>query len=42
VKLNLKTTGPDTTSVKIRVGAFGDEDISNTINRKIATHLGKK
>jgi len=42
VKLNLKITGPDTTSVKIRVGTFGDEELSKTISKKISDILGRK
>ncbi len=42
VKINLVPTGPDTTSVRIRVGMFGDEEASKTINRQIASKLGVK
>jgi len=41
IKLNLKPSGPDTTSVKIRVGIFGDEEASRTISRQISVRLGK-
>jgi hypothetical protein len=40
VKLTLKAAGPGTTSVKIRVGTFGDEEVSMAIHHKIAAHLG--
>ncbi len=42
VKINLEPAGPDTTSVRIRVGMFGDEEASKTINRQIASRLGAK
>lgn len=41
VKINLKPTGSDTTSVKIRVGIFGDEEVSRTISNQISKRLGK-
>ncbi len=42
VKINLEPAGPDTTSVRIRVGMFGDEEASKVINRQIASKLGVK
>ncbi len=42
VKINLEPTGPDTTSVRIRVGMFGDEEASRIIDRQIASRLGVK
>jgi len=42
VKIALEPAGPDTTSVKIRVGIFGDEETSRVINRQIASKLGVK
>jgi len=42
VKLTLKAAGPGTTSVKIRVGTFGDEEVSMAIHHKIAAHLGTR
>jgi hypothetical protein len=42
VKIALEPAGPDTTSVRIRVGTFGDEEASKVINRKIASSLGVK
>jgi len=42
VKINLEPAGPDTTSVRIRVGTFGDEEVSRVINRQIASRLGVK
>ncbi len=41
VNVTLEPGGPDTTTVKIRVGTFGDEEASRMINRKIASKLGK-
>jgi hypothetical protein len=41
VKINLKPTEPDTTAVKIRVGIFGDEEVSRTIGNQISKRLGK-
>ena len=42
VKIVLEPAGPDTTSVRIRVGTFGDEEVSRVINRQIASKLGVK
>jgi len=42
VKITLEPAGPDTTSVRIRVGIFGDEEASKVINRRIASRLGGK
>jgi hypothetical protein len=42
VAITLEPAGPDTTTVKIRVGTFGDEDASRVIHRKIASNLGVK
>jgi len=42
VKINLEPAGPNTTSVRIRVGLFGDEEASRVINRQIASKLGVK
>jgi hypothetical protein len=42
VKINLEPAGPDTTTVRIRVGMFGDEEASKIINRQIASKLGVK
>ena len=42
VKITLEAAGPGTTSVKIRVGMFGDEDASKAINRRIGERLGTK
>ena len=42
VKINLEPAGPDTTTVRIRVGMFGDEEASRVINRQIAPKLGVK
>ena len=42
VKITLEPAGPDTTSVRIRVGIFGDEEASRVINRQIASKLGVK
>ncbi len=42
VKLTLEPAGPGTTSVKIRVGTFGDEAASKAINGRIAEKLGTK
>ena len=42
IKLKLKPEGTDTTSVKIRVGVFGDEDVSKLINRQISKRLGTR
>jgi len=40
VKVKLSVSGPETTLVKIRVGIFGDEAASRTIERRIASRLG--
>lgn len=40
VTVSLDQAGPNTTSVKIRVGTFGDEEESRAINRRIAARLG--
>ena len=40
VKVKLSVSGRETTLVKIRVGIFGDEAASRTIERKIASRLG--
>jgi len=40
VTVSLDQAGPNTTSVKIRVGTFGDEEASRAINRRIAARLG--
>jgi hypothetical protein len=40
VTVSLETAGPNTTDVKIRVGTFGDEEVSRTINRRLAARLG--
>ena len=42
VKVHLMISGPGTTLVKIRVGIFGDEVVSQAINSKIASKLGVK
>ena len=42
VKIDLEPAGPSTTSVRIRVGLFGDEEASMVINRQIASKLGVK
>jgi len=42
VKIILEPAGPDTISVRIRVGTFGDEEASRVINRQIASRLGVK
>ena len=42
VKINLKPAGSDITAVKIRVGIFGDEEVSRTISNQISKRLGKK
>jgi hypothetical protein len=41
VTLTLKTEGPDTTQVNIRVGTFGDQQASDVIYRKIGFYLGR-
>jgi hypothetical protein len=40
VTVNLERAGPGTTTVKIRVGVFGDEELSRAIHRRIASQLG--
>jgi len=40
VTVSLDQAGPNTTTVKIRVGTFGDEESSRAINRRIASRLG--
>jgi hypothetical protein len=40
VTVSLESAGPNTTAVKIRVGTFGDEEVSKAINRRIAARLG--
>jgi hypothetical protein len=40
VKVKLSVPGEGTTLVKIRVGIFGDEAASRTIERKISSRLG--
>jgi Protein of unknown function (DUF3568) len=40
VTVSLEPAGPGTTSVKIRVGTFGDEETSKAIHRQIASRLG--
>lgn len=40
VTVSLDQAGPNTTSVKIRLGTFGDEEGSRAINRRITAHLG--
>jgi hypothetical protein len=42
VKVSLETAGPGSTLVKIRVGTFGDKDVSMAINSKIGSNLGIK
>jgi hypothetical protein len=42
VTVSMDQAGPNTTAVKIRVGTFGDEDLSRAINSRIASHLGTK
>ncbi|MGQ9570457.1 MAG: DUF3568 domain-containing protein [Thermodesulfovibrionales bacterium] len=41
VKINLKPKGQDITTVKIRVGIFGDEEVSRTISNQISKRLEK-
>ncbi len=41
VKINLKPKGQGVTSVRIRVGIFGDEEVSRTISDQISRRLGK-
>ena len=40
VTVNLEPAGPGTTTVKIRVGTFGDEEASKAIHNRIASRLG--
>jgi uncharacterized lipoprotein len=40
VNVALEPAGPGTTSVKIRVGTFGDEETSRAIHQRIASRLG--
>jgi len=40
VKVKLSVSGEGTTLVRIRVGIFGDEGASRTIERKITSRLG--
>ena len=40
VTVSLDQAGPNTTTVKIRIGTFGDEEASRAINRRIASRLG--
>ena len=40
VAVTLEPAGPGTTSVKVRVGTFGDEEVSRAIHRRIASQLG--
>ena len=40
VTVGLEPAGPGTTSVKIRVGTFGDEEASRAIHNRIASRLG--
>ncbi|MBI3988615.1 MAG: DUF3568 family protein [candidate division NC10 bacterium] len=42
VKLSVEPAGPDTTTVKVRIGTFGDQEASQAIHRQIAAHLGAK
>jgi hypothetical protein len=42
VTVSLDQAGPNTTTVKIRVGTFGDEEASRAINSRIAAHLGTR
>jgi hypothetical protein len=42
VKINLEPAGPGTTTVKISVGTFGDEEASLAIHREISRKLGMK
>ena len=39
VKITLSPAGPDTTSVKIRIGFFGDREASMAIHRQIESKL---
>ena len=40
VTVSLEQAGPNTTGVQIRVGTFGDEEVSRAIQRRIAARLG--
>jgi Protein of unknown function (DUF3568) len=40
VTVALESAGPGTTSVKVRIGIFGDEEASKAIHRQIASRLG--
>jgi hypothetical protein len=40
VTVTLESAGPGTTSVKVRIGTFGDEEASRAIHRQIASRLG--
>lgn len=40
VTVNLEPAGPGTTTVRIRIGVFGDEDASRAIHNRIASRLG--
>ena len=42
IEISLKQMSEKLTEVRIRVGTFGDEIISNTIHQKIKAHLGDK
>lgn len=42
VKIQLEPAGPGTTTVRIRVGTFGDEEASLAIHREISRKLGVK
>jgi len=40
VTVSLDQAGPNTTTVQIRVGTFGDEEMSRALNRRMAARLG--
>ena len=40
VTVALEPAGPNTTSVGVRVGTFGDEEASRAIHNRIASRLG--
>jgi hypothetical protein len=40
VNVALEPAGPGTTTVKVRVGTFGDEEVSRAIHQRIASRLG--
>ena len=42
VKINVKPASPDTTLVKIRVGALGNKHASQEIDTRIRTHITKE